>query len=301
VPQIADNPGVTDQFTARLQALAALEAVHAPIRRRLGLPERDDAVLQRVAALFAPPIWAKSGISLGDAFFLYDLVRAIKPARVAEVGVAAGCSSALLLVALADVHGATPPPSPLLLSADIHSECYFDRTVPVGSAVQDMTPHLQHVWRLHTGATAADLPHLLSLAKSRPLHLAFIDADHRHPAPIADLVSLLPTLAPGAWVALHDIALPDLGKLHEARTGQKVDWNDTGPKLLFEHWPFDKLRGDFCADRAGSRNIGAIRLPNRSLPQAEVLELLAPALSQPWQVEPAKLSARLLDLGRAAA
>ena len=284
-----------DHPQQRIDSLAALEERHTPCRRRLGLADRDDAVIRRVAELFAVPAWVRPGISLGDALFLYDLVRAVRPARAVELGVAAGCSSALFLGALADIHGLNGPNAPLLVSADIHSECHFDRTRPVGRATAEMVPHLTHLWRLHTGATAADLPHLLSRYRSRQLHLAFIDADHRHPAPIADIAALLPCLAPGAWITLNGIAQPD------SAARMRTEGGSTGPRLLFEHWPFEKLCAARHGDRPTSSHTGAIRLPADAMTQAEFIAAVAPALAAPWQTPGGPGLSRLLDVERLAA
>ncbi|MEC9373250.1 MAG: hypothetical protein VYC34_05370, partial [Planctomycetota bacterium] len=57
---------------------------------------------------------------------------------------------------------------------------------------------------------------------------------------------------------------------YEAATGEKVDWNAKGAQVLFEHWPFEKLRGGH-----GCANIGAIRLPeDRDLTLTDLAEII---------------------------
>ena len=262
-----------------LQGLLELEPAQAGVRSVLGLPVRDETAVARLARRYRPPPWAQGCISAHDAMFLYDLVRAVRPDRVIEVGVAAGGSTALLLLALADA-GIALEGQPVLHSFELHPFCYFDRTRPVGSAVAEMVPELAHGVKLHVRGTAAAAAAAL---RAHPVSLALIDADHRHPCPTADLLTLLPALRPGAWVALHDIALPEIAAAHERRTGEQVSWGERGAQLLFEHWPFEKVRGGGTADRIGARNIGAIRIP---IDHAVSVDDLQALIDQPWEVVP---------------
>lgn len=279
----------------RLLGLEALEPAQAHARRRLGLPERDAAALRRVADRYAPPAWAAGCVSVHDAMFLYDMVRGVRPRRMIEVGVASGCSTALLLIALADTGVAAADGSAVLESFELHPFCYFDRSRPVGSAVAEMAPELAAGLRLHVRGTAAAAGRLLAGAG---IDLAFIDADHRHPAPTADLLLLLPALARGAWVVLHDIALPEIARREEERTGKKADWHEHGAEWLFERWPFEKIRGGGIGERIGASNIGAIRLPeDRDVAAADLRELIG----LPWEVEPGEAERRALGLAGPAA
>ena len=266
----------------RLAELVELEHPQAHVRTRLGLPVSDRGVLERVAERYCPPVWAVGCVSVYDAAFLYDFVRALRPRRVVELGVASGGSTSLLLTAIADA-GIEPVDErgePTLQSFDLHPWCYFDRSRAVGSAVQEMAPELAHGLRLHTGKTAADAGRMLA-PDSVPL--AFIDADHRHPSPTADLLGLMPVLEPDAWVVLHDIMLAEAARRTEAKRGIKVDYGDQhGPEWLFERWPWEKIRGGTEGDRFGAANIGAIRLPGRKPRLEEFAELIA----LPWETTP---------------
>lgn len=264
----------------RLEHLLRHRATSDALRARFGLPAGDGAiarVAERVADRFWQPDWAGGCIGLVDAMFLYDLIAATRPARVIELGVASGASSALLLLAM---HDAGVPPIALdgrasLRSFDLHRWCYFDRRRAVGSAVEELAPELAHGWELTTSATSADAARALAGAGAP---LAFIDADHRHPWPAADVLTLQPALAPGAWIALHDIDLPAAAAREERRTGRRADWAQRGAKLLFDCWPFEK----FAGVGEGS-NIGAIRLPaDRPATAAD----LGPMLNEAWECEP---------------
>ena len=247
-----------------VRALADLERVHAHVRRRFGLPESDEAARRRIAGFYRPPAWVSGQISIHDAMFLYDITRAVRPRRVIEVGTASGASAAVLLLGMAD----TGQPllddrgEPAVHSFDLHPHCWFDRTREVGSAVREMTPELMGGLRVHPRGTAADAGRLL---RGLGVELAFIDADHRHPSPAADLLLLLPALSRGAWVVLHDIALPEIADFEEARTGERFDSRYHGAKLLFDEWPWEKLAGGAIAEgRFGARNIGAVRQIGRA-------------------------------------
>ena len=112
-------------------------------------------------------------------------------------------------------------------------------------------PDLVSTVRVHTGRES-DL--VREIASPGEVGLAFIDADHRHPWPLLDVLRLAPYLENGAWILLHDIQLGtygqaerDAGKALEAGTPYGAEW-------LFDRWPFRKIR---------SFHIGAIELPPR--------------------------------------
>lgn len=260
----------------RLARLRANTAMHRVLRTRFGL-KADDEALARVAEFYETPAWAVGCIGVVDAMFLYDMVAGVRPERIIEIGVASGGSTSLLLRALADA-GLTARDErgeARLRSFDLHPFCYFDRTRPVGSAVAEMCPDLADGLDLRRGMTAIDAGRLLAGGGAA---LAFVDGDHRHPAPTADVLALAPALAPGAWIVLHDIDLPAAAKRYEANHATRVDWHHAGAEVLFEHWPFEKLRG--AGDAA---NIGAVRVPTgRAMTRGD----LAGPIGEPWEFDP---------------
>ena len=56
----------------------------------------------------------------------------------------------------------------------------------------------------------------------------------------------------------HDIALPEIAREHERRTGERVAWGERGAQLLFDCWPFEKIRGGGDGGR-GSASGGIAR------------------------------------------
>ena len=267
------------QLTERLQASPG---THRAVRDRFGVPP-DDGALRAVAWVFQPPAWATGYIGAFDAQFLYDMVACTRPRRMIEIGVASGVSTAVLLRALADIGPVADDAGPRLHSFDILPKCYFDDSRATGAAVDDMTPEFRHGVQMHLGKTAVDAARLFA---ADPVDLAFIDGDHRHPCPIVDLLTLLPALKPGAWVILHDIDLPAAALRYEAMFNTKVDWHHAGAQRLYDHWPWEKFRGE-----GDGRNIGAVRIPADHAVTRDDFRAL---IDLPWEVKPDTRSRRIL-------
>ncbi|MFT3829173.1 MAG: class I SAM-dependent methyltransferase [Opitutaceae bacterium] len=213
-------------------------------------------------ALFPPPEWTKGKISHEDACFLAELLESGLSRPMIEIGVASGWSSAVLLHLLQRC-----PPADgdqvWLHSYDVGEWCYFDRSRRVGAAVREVAPLLESHWRLHVGnAIDAGLRH-----REQKADVAFIDADHRHPWATVDLLALLPALAPNAWVALHDVNLPEIAA--------EPEWRVYGPKHLFDLWPWEKRLAE-----GRQRNIGAVRVPAE---HGQVRQFCATVFDRPWE------------------
>jgi len=213
-------------------------------------------------AHFTPPAWTRGGISADDAVFLWDLILDHRPRTVLEVGVAAGTSSAAILLALDQLEA---PEARTLFSVDVAARCYFDPRRATGAAVAELYPHPRARWHLDPACDARQA----AAGRIPPaLDLAFIDANHRHPWPLADLLHIAPRLRPRSWIALHDI---DLARLYPeyAQEGR-------GAEYLFAAWPFDRRRAP-----GPTSNIGAVQLPA----DLEALRpMTAALLAIPWEV-----------------
>jgi hypothetical protein len=224
-----------------------------------------------------PPAWTTGNISSADAAFLNELIQEIVPAEVVEIGVASGVSSAVLLHALASVHGNPNPAAPWLYSFDAIDYCYFDASRPIGAAVDELVPALRPAWRMTVG-TALGARDML---RGRDLAFAFIDADHRHPWATFDFLALLPVLRSGAWVAFHDVRLPQLSSAPEYQVH--------GPQYLFEAWPWTKR-----IEPLGG-NTGACRL---DAPAGEVFDFCLEVLKRDWEICPPRAIGEALGLPR---
>lgn len=225
------------------------------------------------------PDWCTGHIDASDAVFLTRLYAEVCPAVTIEIGIASGVSSAVLASAAAE-HG---PPGAIVRSYDADLACYHARDRRVGSAAPALCPcHLGHL-ELHAPADAGVAA---AAHAAESVCFAFLDADHRHPAPTLDLLDLLPALAPGAWVALHDVELPDLPWAPSPA--------ETGPRRLFRAWPFEKRQAE--GRGPAERNIAAVRLPTgphaHAAAAAVLLDLLAEPADVGWPDRPRLAQAR---------
>jgi predicted O-methyltransferase YrrM len=272
--------GIPDR-EQRERTLADYLPAHHRLRHRFGISADPDA-LTRFTAWYSPPDDARGAVLLDDALFLFDMIQCLRPQRMVELGTASGVSTAVLLKAMAAAHGREASAGDWSVQTyDLLSHCYWDSSIPVGYAVNIMAPELASRAVFHAPGVAADIARDFGPAAAGPLPLVFIDACHQHPYPVGDLLGLLPALAPGAWVILHDINLPARAAEYELRTGGKVHWGERGAKLLFDHWPYEKLTG--CG---GVPNIGAIRLPPRT-PGAQIDPAqFAHIIAQEWETDP---------------
>jgi len=187
------------------------------------------------------------GIGSRDYFFLTCLVSILAPRRVIEIGTLTGFSTAIIAAAIHRQHG--PQPGITVDTIDSHTHCSIDPTRPIGFEIPELIPDLVSTVRIHTGRES-DL--VREIASAGEFGLGFIDADHRHPWPLLDVLRLAPSIRERGWIILHDIQLGTYGKAERA-AGRPLDSGTPyGAEWLFERWPFRKIR---------SFHIGAIELP----------------------------------------
>jgi predicted O-methyltransferase YrrM len=189
------------------------------------------------------------GIGSRDYFFLTCLVSILAPRRVIEIGTLTGFSTAIIAAAIHRQHGGRSEITVETIDSQTH--CSIDQTRPIGFEIPDLIPNLVSTVRVHTGRES-DL--IREIASPDEFGLAFIDADHRHPWPLLDVLRLAPFVQSGGWILLHDIQLGTYGKA-ERDAGKKLEGGTPyGAEWLFDRWPFRKIR---------SFHIGAIELPLR--------------------------------------
>ena len=188
------------------------------------------------------------GIGSRDYFFLTALVSILAPRRVIEIGTLTGFSAAIIAAAIHRQHGGTDRVT--VETIDAHTQCSIDQTRPIGFEIPELIPDLVSTVRVHTGHES---DFVRELAARDEFGLAFIDADHRHPWPLLDVLRLAPYVKGGGWILLHDIQLGTYGKDQRA-AGQSLEGGTPyGAEWLFDRWPFRKIR---------SFHIGAIELPS---------------------------------------
>ncbi|MEZ5421410.1 MAG: class I SAM-dependent methyltransferase, partial [Vicinamibacterales bacterium] len=220
-------------------------------------------------AIYHPPAWATGYVSGSDAAFLHHMVAAHRPRTVVELGVASGASSAALLYALDQLPGNE---TRTLYSCDVRTTCYFDERYETGQACRQMYPSPRTTWRREFTTDARALRQLLPPGGA---DLTFIDANHSHPWPLLDLLHLTAVARPGSWVILHDVDLPIQHPEHQVY----------GPRWLFQHWPFNKVKG------VGPwTSIAAVQLP---LDPSQLVPMALALLDQPWEQAPSPDQAAL--------
>jgi predicted O-methyltransferase YrrM len=220
-----------------------------------------------LAAMYAAqPLWVGGAISKYDSGFLAGLVHHTQARRIVEIGVASGWSSAAMLLAQ-DGQGH-------VTGIDLSPDYYLDSKHKTGAVVGAMVPdHTQH-FTLIAGQCAFETPWPLG-----NFDFAFIDGNHRHPWTVLDLISLLPKLERGAWVALHDVNL--------CRKPAQ-DHGNRGPFYLYHMWPGPRLHST-----QDPTMIGAILL---EADPVSYLPFLCELLHTPWEVKlPAKQAKAFAD------
>lgn len=189
------------------------------------------------------------GIGSRDYFFLTALVSILAPRRVVEIGTLTGFSTAIIAAAIYRQHGGKSEIS--VETIDSHTHCSIDITRPIGFEIPELIPELVSTVRVHTGRES---DFVRELAAHGEFGLAFIDADHRHPWPLLDVLRLAPHVRAGGWIVLHDIQLGSYGKSQSEAGAALEGGTPYGAEWLFDRWPFRKIR---------SFHIGAIELPSQ--------------------------------------
>jgi hypothetical protein len=144
-----------------------------------------------------------------------------------------------------------------------------DQTRPTGFEIPEVFGEFASMIRVHA---PKDAQFVSQIAEPNELELAFIDADHRHPLPLLDLLQLAPCMRSASWVLLHDTQLGTLTR-QALDAGCKPMFGPTyGAEWLFTHWPFRKISGG---------NIGAVQLP---VEKGELIPFALRMMTLPFQI-----------------
>jgi predicted O-methyltransferase YrrM len=192
-------------------------------------------------------IWYAGSIGPQDYLFLTAVIGILAPARVVEIGTLTGFSTGLIAAALAHSHGSKR--ANCVDTIDRLAQCAVDQTRPTGFEIPEVFGEFASMIRVHT---PQDARFVSQIAELNELELAFIDADHRHPLPLLDLLQLGPCMRPASWVLLHDTRLGTLTRQALDAGCKPMFAPAYGAEWLFAHWPFRKISGG---------NIGAVQLP----------------------------------------
>jgi len=147
-------------------------------------------------------------ISMAESMFIYNQIINRNIENCAEIGVASGYSSAVIVGALDENEANAKIPNYCLYSYDLLKHCYWNESLKVGFAGREMLKDLDsYNWVLRSQTTCLDLKkyHL-----ENSMDFIFIDACHKHPWPAVDMFASLPYVKDGGIICLHDINLPTI-------------------------------------------------------------------------------------------
>lgn len=202
------------------------------------------------------PSWVGGQISEIDSIFLAGLANFSGARSVIEIGVASGWSSSVLLQAVSANRG-----DAVVHGVDLSPTFYLNDQYRTGQAVEEVVPDLQKNYRILTGKLAYE-----RMDEIGRIDFAFIDGHHYHPWATLDLISILPFIEKGRWVALHDINLC---------TFERHKHTNRGPFYLYNFWPDQKIHSTQSPTMIGGISID--RNPVNYLPI--ILEILY----TPWE------------------
>ncbi|MEZ0003812.1 class I SAM-dependent methyltransferase [Sinorhizobium fredii] len=252
-------------FGSELEKLAAgtvsTEAVMKAASQEFAALEGKlwNTVREIVKGFFAKPLRGVFGgpITAGDAFFIAAYMASVRPATMIEVGVCSGVSSAFILYA-AHKLGLTREGKIFLHSVDL-LRLHGEEKHEVGRVVERNYPSLAAFWKLHVEVTAPKIAleklDLRNQIASDEPTLAFIDANHMHPWPLVDTVSIAELLPKDSWILLQDTQVMERWIANCVERGVASPKPCRGVNLVTTLWPGDKVIGwDMCY------NMGAVRL-----------------------------------------
>ena len=138
---------------------------------------------ERIGMIYHNP----SDMCNADRVMLYALVRGLRPMRVLEIGVRWGGGARIIAAALEDAGGP-------------------GRAVGIDPAPEAFRPRPRELfgrYELLRGYSPEAIPEAVAKLGG-PVDLVFIDAMHTHDHVLADFRGVVPYLAPGSHVLLHD-------------------------------------------------------------------------------------------------
>ena len=138
---------------------------------------------ERFGAVFKEP----SDMSVPDRIMLYALTRGLRPLRVLEIGARWGGSARIITAAMEDGGGPGR-----LVGID-----------PLPDAFRAKPRELHGRYQLIRGYSPGAIPEAVDFLGG-PLDFVLIDAMHTHDHVLADFQGVIPHLAHGAHVLLHD-------------------------------------------------------------------------------------------------
>ncbi|OIO01981.1 MAG: hypothetical protein AUJ49_06890 [Desulfovibrionaceae bacterium CG1_02_65_16] len=199
-----------------------------------------------------------------DIAFLLGVLDMAKPKKILEIGVAAGGSASVILDAM------SKKGAPFTMhSVDLSERHYQDLSKRTGYLVNELCPELMEHWTLLTGKP---IPAVIDQIGDG-VDFLLLDTAHILPGELLDFLVVLPHLAEGCHVVLHDINLFN-GTLAA----------DFATKVLFDSVVAEKF---WCPENANGEywlpNIGAFKITPDT---RKYIDNCFSALSFPWEYVP---------------
>lgn len=214
---------------------------------------RAQDIAGRHAAVIKPGYGTVTPDELG---FIQDLIERHRPESFIEIGMASGISTGFIASFMDERGGGR------LVSLD-HDDTFFgDTTKPNGFLVPALYDGSLVDVELVKFKTAPDVHQIAG-----SFEMAFVDANHQHPWPAIDMMSLYPRMTGPRIMIHHDLRL---FMIQDKVLG-------IGPKYLFDQFP-DSHRERSVAN---SGNIFAVDL---NLPQHRFEALLTDLFKLPWSL-----------------
>ncbi len=195
-------------------------------------------------------------ITFGDSIFIASMMYILKPTKMVEFGVASGISSAFIVFAAKALNLLKNDTEKFLFSFDIISETPEGNKI--GQVFYNYYPNLIKYWNLETSTTSLDLFVKKYWFKEMYPYdniLAFVDAGHKHPWPLMDLIYLRESLKKNSWVMFQDIRIMERWLMDTVKFNTPCPPPIRGVELVFNYYPGTRLIGTgLCY------NIGALCL-----------------------------------------
>ena len=209
-----------------------------------------------------------SEMSKNERYFLNGIIRAIKPKKILEVGVANGGGTAIILNAIRDIDGAE------LYSVDYRETSYRHPDKPSGFLVEEKFPELMDKWHIFRGG---DISRYIEEI-GRNIDLLVLDTVHAHPWETLNFLCILPFMKKdSSWTVLHDISLFAYGR---------YTVSSFACRYLFTDVVSDEKISPISDYGDNPANIGAFKISDVTMKYADNL---FESLLIPWELEvPAK-------------
>ena len=250
LPLLRHEPPNSSAESCVFRALANYPTDYSRLGALLGrageAPPQDEVEFLR--SMIDRPTQYYGAIGVSDFLFITAFAGILAPTRVIEIGTSTGFSAIILAAALQRRHGNDGPA--MVDTIDFRRQCMIDEAQPTGFEIPQLVPELVPMIRLHV---PHDSSFVGELAQPNELSIIFIDADHRHPRVLLDVLRVAPYVRKGGWIVLHDVQLGTLGANLRAAGKPTPRGTPYGAQWLFDRWPFRKISGG---------NIGAIQVPD---------------------------------------